>query len=245
MPTAATLRRHGSIKPSGHSITLPGYDPALRSARTIFGNRVTTAADAGHVLKSGHNSRKIGKTVLKGKWRGLPIYTLTLEERATCPRDCAAFACCYGNGMNWAQRIVAGGDLEAALDRELDALALQHPGGFAVRLHVLGDFYSMAYVYLWERALQRIPGLRVFGFTARCPDTDPIGMRLEKLSRRMWDRFAIRFSNRGLPTRGAVLMEPGEPTDAIPCPAQTGATDCCATCGLCWATTRNIAFARH
>lgn len=244
MVSATALRRHGSIAPTGRGVVLRGFDPALRSGRTIFGGRVTAVADAGRVLKSGHNSRKIGKVITKGKWRGLPIYTLTLEERATCPRDCKAWAACYGNNMNWAERIVAGGDLEAQLERELDQLSALHPAGFAVRLHVLGDFYSMAYVYLWERALERIPGLRIFGFTARHPVADPIGRRLYFLSKRLWDRFAVRFSNRGLPSRGAELLD-GESTDAIPCPAQTGATDCCATCGLCWATTRNIGFARH
>ncbi len=32
---------------------------------------------------------------------------------------------------------------------------------------------------------------------------------------------------------------------SIPCPAQTGATDCCATCALCWQSDRSIAFKRH
>ena len=36
----------------------------------------------------------------------------------------------------------------------------------------------------------------------------------------------------------------GQPL-AIICPAQTGATDCCATCALCWNSVRSIAFRRH
>lgn len=36
----------------------------------------------------------------------------------------------------------------------------------------------------------------------------------------------------------------GDP-DAILCPAQTGATDCCATCVLCWQSERSIAFRPH
>jgi hypothetical protein len=29
------------------------------------------------------------------------------------------------------------------------------------------------------------------------------------------------------------------------CPEQTGKTECCATCGACWATDKNVAFMRH
>jgi hypothetical protein len=67
------------------------------------------------VLKDGHQSRKIGKFVTKGKMRGFPIFTLTLEERATCPRSCLQWATCFGNNMQAAERIVAGPELEAAL----------------------------------------------------------------------------------------------------------------------------------
>ena len=46
--------------------------------------------------------------------------------------------------------------------------------------------------------------------------------------------------------KAARVIGPGETDDqAILCPAQTGATDCCATCALCWASTRTIAFRRH
>jgi hypothetical protein len=130
--------------------------------------------EVGRVLKDGHQSRKIGKAVTKGPRRGWPIFTLTLEERATCPRTCKAWGFCYGNNMQAAERIVAGERLEAALGLELLALQRQHPGGFMVRLHVLGDFYSEDYVRFWTSALDRFPALHVFGFTARLPGT-PIG----------------------------------------------------------------------
>ena len=42
------------------------------------------------------------------------------------------------------------------------------------------------------------------------------------------------------------MVAPGETDpDAILCPAQTGATDCCATCALCWQSLRSIAFRPH
>ncbi len=243
--TPATMRRFGTIAPTGTGHVVPAFDPAYRAGRTIFGRRVYPASEVGRVLKSGHNNRKIGKVVTKGRWKGMPIYMLTLEERATRPRDCKAWATCYGNNLNWAQRIVHGGDLEAALERELADLNARHPRGFVIRLHVLGDFYSVAYVYLWRRALAKYPALRVFGYTARDPQGDPIGKLLDAMSRTQWDRFAIRFSGRGLPERGAEVIDLVQETPAIICPAQTGATDCCGTCGLCWQTQRNVAFLRH
>lgn len=240
---AATLRRHPSTKPKGSRVVLGALDPAYRSGRTIFPSRVFDPDEVQRILKDGHQSRKIGKFVTKGARRGWPLFTLTLEERATCPRSCKAWSFCYGNSMQAAERITAGPALEKALWNELLALQFAHPGGFMVRVHVLGDFYSLAYVALWARALKAFPALHVFGFTARDPDSE-IGAALWQLAGNQWERFAVRFSGLRGSTMGSQLM-PDEDPEAIPCPAQTGATDCCATCGLCWNSQRSIAFARH
>lgn len=244
---ASALRRHGSIAPGGHGISLSALHPARRDGRTMFPSRVFDVDEVQRVLKSGHQSRKIGKQVAKGHRKGWPIFTLTLEERATCPRSCVAWAACYGNNMQAAERIVAGRELEAALWLELSACQAVHPGGFLVRLHVLGDFYSTDYATLWEDALAAFPALHVFGFTARDPVCDPIGQQVDALARAQWDRFAIRFSGRPGATLASRLLDhdQGEDPLAITCPAQTGATDCCATCALCWQSDRSIAFRRH
>ena len=43
-----------------------------------------------------------------------------------------------------------------------------------------------------------------------------------------------------------VVEMPDQRSDgSIVCPAQTGKTQCCATCALCWTTKKNIAFLRH
>jgi hypothetical protein len=224
-------------------VVLGALDPAHRYGRTIFPTRVFDPDEVQRVLKDGHQSRKIGKFVTKGARRGWPLFTLTLEERATCPRTCLAWSYCYGNNMQAAERITAGPALEEALWNELLALQFAHPKGFMVRLHVLGDFYSLGYVKLWKRALAAFPALHVFGFTARLPGTE-IGDALLEMVTEQWDRFAVRFSGMDGPTLGSQLMPDAHP-QAIPCPAQTDATDCCATCALCWNSKRSIAFARH
>lgn len=244
MTAASALRRFGSIKPKGSRVVLSALDPAHRSGRSIFPSRVFDPDEVKRVLKTGHQSRKIGKFVTKGKRAGWPIFTLTLEERATCPRNCKAWAFCYGNGMQAAERIVAGPELEAALWSELSLLQTRHPSGFMVRLHVLGDFYSLGYVGLWDRALTAFPALHVFGFTARLPGT-PMGDALWAMSEADWDRFAIRFSGLNSDMKASALQGDSPPIRAIPCPAQTDATQCCATCALCWNSRRSISFARH
>lgn len=242
MSHSTSLRRHGHAK-TQRSLVLSALHPAYRSGRSIFPSRVYDVDEVQRVLKDGHQSRKIGKTVAKGHRRGWPIFTLTLEERATCPRDCKAWAFCYGNHMQAAERIVAGPELEETLWNELLALQFAHPGGFLVRLHVLGDFYSAAYVKLWRRALDAFPALHVFGFTARQP-SDEIGQLLWELSGNRWDRFSVRFSGMAGETMASQLEDHADPM-AIGCPAQTGATECCGTCALCWSTDRSISFARH
>lgn len=246
MVAASSLRRHKTTHGRGRmgQIMLSSLHPASRSGRTIFSSRVFDAAEVQRVLKDGHQSRKIGKVVTKGPRRGWPIFTLTLEERATCPTSCKAWAFCMGNNMQAAERIVAGAELEVALWDELAALQGRHPRGFLIRLHILGDFYSLGYVRLWRRALAAFPALHVFGFSARDPDADPIGALLWRMANTDWARFAIRFSGRAGPLLASQLM-PDHHAEAIPCPAQRRDEICCASCMLCVHSQRSIAFERH
>jgi hypothetical protein len=101
------LRRFESVKPKGRGRSLAPTHAAVREARTIFPTTVNAVDHprVKRILKGGENSRKIGKRVTKGRYKGFFIFTLTLEERATCPRTCEVFGACYGNGMPYAQRI--------------------------------------------------------------------------------------------------------------------------------------------
>lgn len=239
-PPPDGLRRHASFLLGGGR-TLSARHPATREARTLFPTTVAHASTLPRLLKCGSNSRKIGKRVTKGRWRGMPILTLALEERRTCPSDCLEWLRCYGNNMPFAQRIIAGAALETRLQAELVGLQACNPNGFVVRLHVFGDFYSVAYVDLWRRALADLPALRVFGFTARSPD-EPIGAALGAAEP---SRFVIRLSGLHAREGGAVTIPVDVTTEHIVCHAQTGRTACCGTCALCWTSPRTIAFRRH
>ncbi len=180
---------------NGQSASLPPHDhAAILDGRTIYPSTVVSPREF-WALKSGANWRKIGGEVLKGKWRRLPIYILNLEERATCPLSCRHYRSCYGNHMQWLQRMQAGPGLEWKLEREVALLSIDHDR-FVVRLHGMGDFYSVEYVALWRRLLERHAGLCVFGYTAR--HDDDIADALRSLGRDAgWSRWAMRFSNSG------------------------------------------------
>jgi hypothetical protein len=232
---------------------IPPHDhPAFMSGRTIFPTRVLVPRrdiDGPRLLKPGSNNRKIGGVILKGKWKDFPAYALSLEERATCPRSCRHWRSCYGNVMIFSERFEAGSDLEWRLEREVALLDIDHPQGFAVRLHNLGDFYSVGYVGLWRRLLERHPALHVWGYSARWQvKDDPIAAALARLACDAgWDRFAMRFSNAPSETRSTVTIEhPYQvPPDAVLCPEQVGKTESCSTCALCWQSERRVAFIQH
>ena len=226
---------------------LPFDHPAVTAGQTIYPLTVRPARSGERwAIKRGEHQRKIGGEIFKGRWKGFPVFTLTLQERATCPTSCHHWRSCFGNGMRWADRVEAGPDLEWRLEREVALLDIDHPKGFVVRLHVLGDFYSVRYVELWRRLLARHPALNIYGYTAR--QNDAIADSLRSLAHDAgWSRFAMRFSNSGEATRSTVSVEhPYQaPRDAIVCPEQIGKTESCSTCALCWGTERRIAFVQH
>jgi hypothetical protein len=217
------------------ALVIAADHPAAVEGRSIFKAKPTR--DGAMMLKSGRDTPKLGARIVKGKWSGIAVYSLTLEERATCPRSCAHWLDCYGNHMPFAARQKHGAEFERRLERELLSLAARHPEGFAVRAHVLGDFYSTGYVQSWIRWLREIPALHVFGYTARDP-SKPIGKLIDAAHAQFPLRWWVRFSNgpKGVIRTGA---------DGITCPAQTGKTRSCATCGLCWATKKPIKFLAH
>ena len=221
--------------------------PAIGQGRSVFFRQVVEPEDSTRLLVSGQNNRKIGKFVTVGRWKGFPIYTLTLEERATCPKTCHHWKTCYGNTMPRARRHKHGIELEKRLQSELGWMSREHPQGFVVRLHVLGDFYSVEYVEKWRDWLIRFPMLRVFGYTAH-PPTSEIGEAVVRLRQEKWDRFAIRNSlPEFAPERAAITFPPENevPKGAFLCPAQRRDDKCCATCGACWESDRTVAFMEH
>lgn len=254
-PTVNRSRRfasHGAPDPND-SQHLRLDHAAVVGNTTRYPGMVRLANGTERVLKSGEHNTKIGGRVRKGALKGAPIFTLTLTERATCPRSCAQYLNCYGNRMHLARRFEAGPDLERELVAEIAELSGLYPDGFIVRAHILGDFYSQEYVWLWADFLKRHAPLNVFGFTHWHPGTK-IGDTVRIVRDMFWPRFAIRFSNL-FGDRNAVVLPalPVKPKvgNGIVCPEQWDAIKgCkndrhCGTCALCWSTDKPIVFVEH
>lgn len=237
------------IKESGRHAK-PGATALMPESATgtRFTSRVLSPRDMTQLLVSGHSNVKIGRDVRKGALRGYWIYTLSLQERATCPSSCQHWRSCYGNAMPFAKRIDHL-DVEflPRLAEEIERLlSVRGRAGVLIRLHALGDFYAESYVGFWRSMLLKHDRLAVFGYTARHP-YEPIGQAIDDLKQEMGDRFAIRWSDGGLDADCTVGIKTAEdrPADAFVCPEQTGGTTCCATCAACWSTKRNVAFLAH
>lgn len=248
-----TMMRHAPIHSHPSSVAPDNWNrPAVIEGRTQFPTRVIPSADRKRLLISGVNNSKTGAMVTKGEWVKMPIYTLTLEERATCSSHCFMYAGCYGNSMHFAPRTKNDADLIPRLDRELHALATAHPNGFVVRLHILGDFFSPEYAWAWATWLAQLPELHVFGYTARSHEHDAriwAGIARMNIFK---DRCFIRVSSAKSKPGGATVIGwlPDKPrvAEGIVCPAQTSKTIGCASCGLCWASEardETIVFIKH
>lgn len=236
---------------------IPGH-AALVSGRTIFPSRVFGASERSHILMRGFHNSKIGDRIMKGPWAGMRIYTMSLEERATCPRSCSNWSECYGNALPVAVRFRLDAELLEALEAELVTKGDEHPDGFAVRAHVLGDFANLEYVDHWRLWMQMVPALHVWGYTAH-----PAGSEIGTAVLAMNDRFAGRWAFRTsvAPDAEAADWQAATTWDkprwvggalrgagGLVCPVEMGASASCGTCALCWspaAAGTRIVFLGH
>lgn len=184
-----------------------------------------------------------------GPFKGMPLYSLTLEERATCPSDCGAWDICYGSNMPFATRwdtSDGGLLLMQKLREELDGLDRKHPRGYSLRLHVLGEFFSLDYVDFWYDQLRARPALNIYGYTHV---SGALRDAIDDVAATFGVRFVIFQSQAptGFSARPAALLEGEEGADKLPiCPEQTKQSPGCLACGLCtmrWV--RGVTFKKH
>lgn len=215
-----------------------------REPRTRYKKSIKAVAQTKSLLKPGSSNKKIGGHVSKGRWRGMPIVSLTLEERATCILSCEQWNNCYGDNMPFAHRIDhTDVTFMPVLDLELAGYNARYVTGYLVRLHILGDFFSEEYAEFWRLALLKYPALHIWGYT-HVPTDDPIGKIVFAMN---GDRCVIRSSDRpDLANSAQVFGEGyGQGDYDIACPQQTQATATCGTCALCWDSNKRIGFSEH
>ncbi|WP_417724593.1 hypothetical protein [Salipiger sp.] len=212
--------------------------------------KVWSGMDGEPILKDGAFNSKIGGDVLVGHLKGARIYTLALEERATCPRSCPIYRGCYGNALHRTRRWAYSPDLLSGLRGEIKALIHVHRK-VLIRLHVVGDFPTEEYASFWRAMLDLHSGLHLFIFTAHRSST-AIGGAVASLAEtgRAWVRHSGQTGD-----HGAITLDfPTEKTrigDMTVCPEQRHAISeplrqtHCGSCGLCWAGNTGIAFIEH
>jgi len=209
-----------------------------KPAVTMYHNARRSVSDSVNVLKQSKNNKIADKgklpIVKKGKFKGAVIFTLTLEERATCPSYCRHWDDCYGNNMAFAHRFQHGAELENKLEQEVAELCATYKS-IIIRLHVLGDFYSVQYVRLWHKLMTKYDNMAVWGYTGYRPDSD-IGKALLYNYQRFGMRWSVRFSDAADIQLSAMSAEVSKPVkgQSFICPEQTGAASNCANCTLCW-----------
>jgi hypothetical protein len=237
---------------------------AIELGQSLFQYKVKSVSEGmgktERAVKKSTNA-KLGKKVLKGRLKGADIYTLTLEERKTCPPTCAHWLTCFGNNMHLATRYTYDEALIVQIEQDIEFYNSKNKP-FLVRLHVLGDFADMLYVMFWERMLATYEHLNVYGYTARQLGT-PIG---DKLNSMRSIRFMVRISGDTSTLKNTALsyddlashkqLKTGQ---AFLCPTQIAnkgdtklakkdqetLTDSCATCTLCWTIDKNVVFLTH
>ncbi len=204
-----------------------------------------------NMLKRGKQNKKLGDKVTVKMWKGMTMYSLTLEERATCPVDCQQWDNCYGDNMPFAHRFDHNEpDFKQKLKQQLEELNPKHTEGFVVRLHVLGDFYDALYVTSWQLWLHQFKNLHVFGYTHHNSNSQ-LGSMIGNVNRLHPDRFRIRFSDDETTEFNATVIPENTSTalayskPGVICPEQSNFTDSCATCGYCWSSDQPVIFYEH
>ena len=150
------------------------------------------------VLKKSTN-KKLGKKILKGQFKGYKFHTLTLVERESCPKDCFHWKDCFGNNMPFAHRFSSEDELLLTTRIHQDIKDLK--GKFVmIRLHILGDFFNVQYVYFWDLMLTLYPNIAIYGYTANSTSSKletsrNIAQAILSLRIKHKKRFSVRFSN--------------------------------------------------
>jgi len=215
----------------------PKLQHAINTQRTLFPKSIKDPFTyTGKLLKSSEHNSKLGKgkkVIEKGPLKGAPLFYLTLEERATCP-PCDHYNDCYGNHTPFAHRFKHGLELESKLRVELSELMFIYHKAL-IRLHQLGDFYSLDYLKVWEDSLKSYGGLHVFGYTAHCKGV--IYDKIMELHKRFNERWMFRVSTANInpvSSKNMYAVSESFSGKSVICPEQLDKTESCLTCGLCW-----------
>lgn len=126
-------------------------------------------------------SNKYLQTNGKLKDSNVFTYAFNLPAVTTCPGagQCKAFCFAaseqkrYLSAATYRRRSLAlskGLDFEATINHEIKGLIKRHGlGGFAIRAHASGDFYSAEYARRWARIARQNPSVQFYAYTKSIP----------------------------------------------------------------------------
>jgi len=202
------------------------------------------------MLKPGGNNKKLGSKITTGAWENSAIYSLTLEERTTCPPDCDQWDTCYGNNMPFAARYDHTHPMFLTyLEENISDLINKHiwkGQPLAIRLHVLGDFFSVDYVNFWNDYVVGWDMLHVWGYTHHDPQSE-IGQAIIRMN--TMDNCYIRFSDSKFTApmnlQANVIASANDRHTGLICPEQRGIKLSCGDCAMCWTSNKAINFLQH
>ena len=217
---------------------------------TIYKNNIFELENYQFKILKPSTNKKLGKKVLKGKYKDYKFVTLTLVERETCPKDCIHWDDCYGNNMPFAHRFSAE-DQNLLQKRIYEDLLNSSNQLLLIRLLILGDFFNVKYVKFWSIMLNTFKNIAIYGYTAnninsKIALSGDIAKEIIKLNRS--EDSHIRFSNDLTNSFSANSYDVVKPVkgESILCPVQEDKTANCGTCGLCWnQKNQSIIFKTH
>ena len=197
------------------------FEKRKRIRRARYKTLVVSASARHLPLRRGSGNAKMGGDVLKkGRWRGLRLFYVALEEGKTCSSTCLLKRLGLCNSADYAGlRFRVNAQFYKEVDRQIAALIEKYPQGIVVRAHVSGDFPSVEYVEFWAEMLRKYPALHVWGHT------HDRGEMLElidaRLNRAFLDRVLVRASDSYALRHAAIAVYPlGSPRlyDGLVCP---------------------------
>ena len=233
----------------------------IRNNEPITSNAVNLPLKSSIANKKLSGENKVSMTT-KGRWLQMPMFSFTIEERHTCPSYCKFLSNCYGNNMLLAYRYEVSDQVLKLIDEQLKELSKTYRMGFIIRLHILGDFFSVNYTEFWRTRLKKYKNMHMFGYTARLnfdksddrhSEMDStIFYQIKEMNEEFSDRCAMRFSGyEGDPEKVNYMIalsineplakELLESNQAFICPHEQISnktnkrkTRSCVECGLCW-----------
>jgi len=188
--------------------------------------------------------KSTSKRIRKGIFRNMALYVLTLIERENC-NDCPILESCYGRNMHRGVRMdPKAKGFKPAILKDLTTLSKRYPRGYVIRLHELGDFFSVEYVRFWERQLVENPELNIFGYSHQSGE---IGDEIDRVFLDYKGRFNIMDSDgsHGTGIRPIATVSEIDVPWATDCPQQTKKSMSCITCGLCMNGRTPVRFFPH